>query len=293
VCQAAGENRVSQNDPVLECVVNISEGVRTDVLEEIIRAGGSAVLDVHSDPHHHRSVLTLAGPDAVRPVAARAVELLDLDEHIGVHPRLGVVDVVPFVAYSSPNTDADAEAARDAFAAWAATELDVPCFLYSGLPDGPHPTLPEVRRRAWHDLLPDVGPGTPHPTAGAMCVGARPLLVAYNVWLPRSVSIEQARAVATAVRRPGIRTLGLLVGDRPQISMNLIDPLRVTPADAFDAVAELIDVEGAELVGLVPQATLEAIDPGRWDRLDLGVDRTVEARLLTLGSGPGRSPQSG
>jgi glutamate formiminotransferase len=264
---------------VLECVVNISEGVHTATIDEIARAARSSLLDVHSDPHHHRSVLTLAGRDAVRHVAARAVEVLDLSDHVGVHPRLGVVDVVPFVAYSAPETHADAGAERDAFAAWAADELGVPCFLYDGLTGGSHPTLPEVRRRAWRDLLPDVGPAVPHPTAGAMCVGARPLLVAYNVWLPRTVSLTRTRQIATAVRRAGIRTLGLLVGDRPQISMNLIDPLHVTPADAYDAVAELTDVDGAELVGLVPQATLDSIDPGRWDQLDLGVDRTVEARL--------------
>jgi glutamate formiminotransferase len=268
---------------VLECVVNISEGARTDVIDEIGRAAGPALLDVHSDPHHHRSVLTLAGPDAARAVATRAVELLDVTEHIGVHPRLGVVDVVPFVAYSPPHAHTDAETARAAFADWAAAELGVPCFLYDGLAGGAHPTLPEVRRRAWHDLSPDVGPVAPHPTAGAICVGARPLLVAYNVWLPPRVSVQEARAIAAAVRRPGIRTLGLLVGGRPQISMNLVDPLNVTPADAFDAVAELIEVEGAELVGLVPQATLKAIDPGRWERLDLGVDRTVEARVRAAG----------
>lgn len=279
VCQAASGNPFGQNEPVLECVVNISEGVRTDVIDEIARAAGTALLDVHSDPHHHRTVLTLAGPDAVRPVAARAVELLDLSQHVGVHPRLGVVDVVPFVAYSAPDTDTDAETARDAFAAWAAVELGVPCFLYDGLAGATYPTLPEVRRRAWHDLWPDVGPVAPHPTAGAMCVGARPVLVAYNVWLPHTVSIEETRAIAAAVRRPGIRTLGLLVGDRPQVSMNLVDPLHVTPADAYDAVAELTDVDGAELVGLVPQASLKSIDPGRWDRLDLDADRTVEARL--------------
>jgi glutamate formiminotransferase len=275
---------VGQNDLVLECVVNISEGVRTTTIAEIAHAAGSALLDVHSDPHHHRSVLTLAGADAVRSVASRAVDLLDLTDHVGVHPRLGVVDVVPFVAYSRPSTDTDAETARDAFAEWAAVELGVPCFLYDGLAGGTHPTLPEVRRRAWRDLLPDVGPVAPHPTAGAMCVGARPLLVAYNVWLPRSVSLDETLAIATAVRRRGIRTLGLIVGDRPQISMNLIDPLLVTPGDAYDAVAELIDVDSAELVGLIPQASLDSIDPGRWDRLDLSADRTVESRLRAAGS---------
>ena len=264
---------------VLECVVNISEGVRRDVIADIASAAGDALLDVHSDPHHHRSVLTLAGTEAIRPVARRAVELLDLRDHVGVHPRLGVVDVVPFVAYSPPSTDADAEAARDQFATWAAEELGIPCFLYAGLAGEHLPTLPDVRRRAFVDLAPSTGPSAPHPTAGAMCVGARPLLVAYNVWLPRSTTLEEARRVAAAVRRPGIRALGLLVGDRPQVSMNLVDPLHVTPADAYDAVAELTEVDGAELVGLVPQSVVDSIDPGRWDQLDVGPDQTVESRL--------------
>ena len=104
-----------------------------------------------------------------------AVRRLDLRDHAGVHPRLGVVDVVPFVPLAG-SALADAVTARDAFAAWVVAELGVPCFLY-----GPERTLPEIRRRAWVELAPDVGPDEAHPSGGAICVGARRPLVAYNV----------------------------------------------------------------------------------------------------------------
>lgn len=262
---------------VLECVVNISEGRDRGVIEVIAAAAGDALLDVHTDPHHHRSVLTLVGEDAPRAVAVAALEHIDLRTHDGVHPRLGAVDVVPFVALDG-STDADALAARDRFAAWWAAEHGVPTFRY-----GPERSLPEVRRRAFRDLAPDHGPAAPHPTAGATAVGQRPVLVAYNVWVA-DVDLALVGALAAAVRRPGIRTLGLAVGDRWQVSMNLIAPDEVGPAEAYDAVvaatAELGGrVEGAELVGLVPERVLRAIPPVRWTALDLSEDRTIEARL--------------
>jgi glutamate formiminotransferase len=238
------------------------------------------VLDVHRDAHHHRTVLTLAGADAVRAVAARAVEALDLRGHDGVHPRLGVVDVVPFVALAG-STAADALAARDAFAAWFASRHGVPCFLY-----GPERTLPEVRRHAFRGLPPDVGPAAPHVTAGATAVGQRGVLVAYNVWLS-GTDLATAVRLAGQVRRRGIRALGLAVGDRHQVSMNLIDPAAVGPAAAFDAVARaaagVAEVSGAELVGLLPRAVLDAVPTHRWAELDLAADRTIEARLEAAG----------
>lgn len=262
---------------MLECVVNLSEGRDGDRLAALAEAAGGDLLDVHSDPHHHRSVLTLVGERAPRAVATTALRLLDLRQHEGVHPRLGVVDVVPFVALegSSPG---DAVAARDAFATWLATEHGVPCFLY-----GSERSLPDVRRHAFRDLAPDRGPAAPHPTAGATAVGARPVLVAYNVWLS-TPDLALARRVAAAVRAPGLRSLGLAVGARAQVSMNLIDPERLGPADAYDLVARTVTaaggaVAGAELVGLVPQAVLAAIDEARWSELDLSADRTIEARL--------------
>jgi glutamate formiminotransferase / 5-formyltetrahydrofolate cyclo-ligase len=257
---------------VLEAVVNVSEGRDADVLAALAAAAGDDLLDLHADRHHHRAVLTLAGAAAARRVAAVAVERIDLRIHDGVHPRLGAVDVVPFVPLRG-STMADAEAAADAFCRWAADELDLPCFRY-----GAARSLPEVRRLAFGELRPDCGPASPHPTAGACAVGARGVLVAFNLWLA-SPDLALARRVATAVRGDGIRALGLPVGDRVQVSMNLIDPFRVGPAEAWDRVAATAEVAGAELVGLVPAAVLDATPAERWAQLDLSPDRTIESRL--------------
>ena len=250
------------------------------MLLALAAAAGGTLLDVHSDPYHHRSVLTLGGePAAVeadaRALAADAVARLDLRRHAGVHPRLGVVDVVPFVPLEG-STLADAVAARDRFLAWAATELGLPGFAY-----GPERTLPDVRRRAFVDLAPDAGPSVPHETAGAVCVGAREVLVAYNVWLAEGADLALAREVARAVRGPSVRALGLDVGGRAQVSMNLVDPLVVGPAEAYDAVAALTGVAGAELVGLLPAAVLDRVPVSRWPELDLDGARTIESRLAT------------
>lgn len=267
---------------MLECVVNVSEGRDTDLLSSLSGAAGPELLDVHTDPDHNRSVFTLVGTDAPRRLAMAAVSALDISRHEGVHPRLGVVDVVPFVPLAG-STMADALAARDEFARWAADELGVPCFLY-----GPDRTLPEVRRRAWRDLAPDVTPvgnDAPHPTAGAMCVGARNILVAWNVWL--DADLDTAREIARRVRTGSIRTLGLQTGRYVQVSINLVDPLAHGPAEAWDAVAVEAQSLGtvvmrSELVGLVPRAVLDATEESRWEELDLSIDRTIEARLAAL-----------
>ena len=143
--------------------------------------------------------------------------------------------------------------------------------------------LPEVRRRAFRDLVPDAGPPTPHPTAGACCVGAREVLVAYNLWLAGS-TVAQARSVAAAIRQPALRALGLEVGEGVQVSMNLVAPERLGPAEAYDLVAAALvgsdaTIDRAEVVGLVPGAVLEAVDPSRWDELDLAPERSIEARV--------------
>jgi glutamate formiminotransferase len=263
---------------VLECVLNVSEGRDDAVLDRLAAAAGSELLDLHRDADHHRSVLTLVGVDAPRRVAVEAVDCIDLSRHAGAHPRLGVVDVVPFVPLAG-STMADAITARDEFATWLGGDLRVPVFLY-----GPERALPEVRRRAFHDLSPDQGPSAPHPTAGACCAGARDVLVAYNLWLAGS-SLAQARRVAAAIRQPTLRALGLQVGAAVQVSMNLVAPDRLGPADAYDLVAAALvgsgaSIERAELVGLVPAAVLEAVDPNRWELLDLAPERSIEARLL-------------
>ncbi len=284
--------------PLLECVVNVSEGRDPTWLDRLARTCGPALLDFHADPSHHRAVLTLAGTpdevdDAVRRLARQAVHELDLRAHQGVHPRLGVLDVVPFVSLRpdgpaggelrlGPGDISEAVAARDRFAAWAGSELEVPCFLYGPRPDGGR-TLPEVRRQAFGPLLPDTGPSSPHPSAGACAVGARDVLVAYNVWL-EGTDLPTAKEIARVVRGPGVRTLGLEVEDGHQVSCNLVDPWQVGPQTVVDRVrAELAGRRGrvghTELVGLVPAGVLRAIPESCWEELDLSWERTIEARL--------------
>lgn len=270
---------------MLECVVNVSEGRDAEVLAALAVAAGTSLLDVHTDAHHHRSVFTLAGPrveDGSRALVAAAVATIDLRHHAGAHPRLGAADVVPFVPLEGSSM-ADAVAARDRLARWAGTDLGVPCFLY-----GPERSLPDVRRAAFRTLAPDTGPPRPHPTAGATAVGARGVLVAYNVWLAAGTPEAVARQVAGAVRGRAVRALGLDVGGRAQVSCNLVLPLATGPADAFDAIAAAAravgaEVEGAELVGLMPAAVLRAVDRSRWKALDLEPSRTIEARLAEAG----------
>lgn len=257
---------------MLECVVNVSEGANTAVLTALSTATSADLLDVHSDVHHNRSVFTLMGTDAPRRLTVAAIAELSLPHHQGVHPRLGVVDVVPFVPLGD-STMRDALRARDEFAQWAAAELGVPCFLY-----GPERTLPFIRKNAWTTLMPDVGPQSPHPTAGAICVGAREPLIAYNVWL-EGVSLQRTREIASLVRTEHIRTLGLQVGEFTQVSVNLVSPARATPVDVVDAVKQHTTIHHCELVGLLPEEILRAIPQDRWEELDLAEDRTIESRL--------------
>jgi glutamate formiminotransferase / 5-formyltetrahydrofolate cyclo-ligase len=257
---------------VLGCVVNISEGQRRPVMDGIATAAGNALLDLHADPHHNRMVLTLAGEEAPMAVARVAVAELDLQAHQGVHPRIGVVDVVPFVPWTGASL-ADAVQARDRFAGWIAEELGVPAFRY-----GTERSLPVVRKEAFVALTPDDGPAVPHPTAGAVAVGARPPLVAWNVVLAEP-DLATAKRIASAVRGPRVRALGLAVGDEVHVSMNLVDPEVLGPGQAWDLVAAHAPIDRAELVGLVHRSVLDRLPPERWSQLDLSADRTVEARL--------------
>lgn len=260
---------------MLECVMNVSEGCDDDVLDRLAAGARPDLLDRHTDADHNRSVFTLVGTEAPRRVARLAVATLDIRSHAGVHPRLGVVDVVPFVPLIGAVL-ADALQAREAFAAWAAEELAVPCFFY-----GPERSLPDIRRNAFAALAPDTGPLEPHRTAGAMCVGARDPLVAYNVWLAGD-DLAAARRIAAEIRSPELRALGLPVGGGVQVSMNLVAPEYLGPGDAYDLVAARARIERAELVGLLPDAVLRAVPESRWADLDLDADKTVEARLAAL-----------
>ncbi|HXQ43803.1 MAG TPA: hypothetical protein VN816_04120 [Acidimicrobiales bacterium] len=272
----------------LVCVVNVSEGRDRTVIGAIAAAGGGVVLDVHSDPDHHRTVLTMAGEgleEAVRTVARRTVEMIDLRDHSGVHPRLGAIDVVPFCpidSHGSPLTGegdlSGAVGARDRFAMWAGEVLGLPCFLY-----GPGRTLPTVRRLAFKGLEPDSGPSVAHPTAGACAVGARFALVAYNLWLATG-DLAVAASIAAAVRSPAVRALGLPAAAMTQVSCNLVDPLSVGPTQIYDEIDRLArdagtSVSRAELVGLAPAAVVDAAPAPRWRELDLDPARTLESRL--------------
>lgn len=253
---------------MLECVVNISIGDDLKVVDELAVVCGEDLLDVHSDAFHNRSVFTLLGTRAPRKLTRLAIKRIDLNDHTGVHPRLGVVDVVPFIPLGD-STLSDALNARDKFARFVAQDLAVPCFTY-----GPNRSLPDIRRKAWKELNPDFGPSSPHPTAGAICVGARDLLVAYNIWLAED-DLALAKRIASKIRQPALRSLGLQVGERVQVSMNLVEPFVLGPAEAYDLVGEHGEIAGAELVGLVPEDVLESTPAHRWEELDLSPKRVL------------------
>jgi glutamate formiminotransferase len=270
---------------VFECVVNLSEGRDASLLTEFTASGGQSLRDLHTDAFHNRSVFTLINEASrlahdVHALLATAYTSLDLRRHEGVHPRFGVVDVVPFVALE-PEEAHEAVTLRDATAAWIADTFQVPVFLY-GPVDGGFRTLPEVRKLAFRTLMPDLGPESAPATLGASAVGARDLLVAWNLWL-RGVTLGEARSIARAVRRIEVRALAFQVGDQVQVSCNLVAPLVVGPSVVFDRVTSLLPALGsvarAELVGLAPKALLEMEDRTRWSQLDLSEERTIEGRI--------------
>ncbi|MHB8378627.1 MAG: hypothetical protein ACYDB2_01755 [Acidimicrobiales bacterium] len=270
---------------MFECVVNVSEGRRLDMLDALSIAAGDSLRDRHRDATHNRSVFTLVHDRDqlrrdVRSFASTALDALDLRGHVGVHPRFGVLDVVPFVALDDADT-LEAVALRDETAGWLATAFGLPVFLYGALDDGSSRSLPTVRREAFRTLLPDLGPEIPDVRWGASALGARGVLVAWNLWV-RGVSLEEARAVAKALRRREVRALAFGVGAFTQISFNLIEPLVVGPSAVFDEVANLVPrgaIDHAELVGLIPEAVLRTQDAARWAELDLNYEATIEARL--------------
>lgn len=277
---------------LIECVPNVSEGRDAGVIDALAQACGPDLLDVHADPDHHRSVFTLAGtPESVeaamRSLARACVEHVDLGAHEGVHPRLGALDVAPFVDLREGDGLAVATARR--FAAWLGAEMAVPAFLYDAA-DPAGRGLPEVRRGAFTTHHPDHGPPRPHPSAGASAVGARPLLIALNCDLDTD-NLEVAASIAAEVREssgglPGVRALGfvLATADCAQVSMNLTDLAATGVEDACAAVRERavargVDVARVELVGLMPAAELaRSSDEFRaWSGLDASM--TIEARL--------------
>jgi len=267
---------------VLEAVPNVSEGREASSIDEIGRAFGAraSLLDTHVDADHHRSVFTLAAErdalvESLVAGVARALELVDLRLHDGVHPRVGAVDVVPLV----PLVPADMDAAKTAALSVAdrlAVELGLPVYLYGEVGGGRRPAffrrggLAELERRVVSgELMPERGPATIDAHSGAVLVGARPPLVAYNVDLAtRDVAL--ARAIAAVVREsggglPGVQAIGLFLprSGRVQVSMNVLDldrsPLHeVVERVAREAAARGVEVAGGDLVGLVPERVLRA-----------------------------------
>ena len=285
---------------MLECVVNVSEGRRADVLARLATACGPALLDLHADGDHHRSVFTLAGEgDAAEEAAHALLEAaaaeVDLVGHLGVHPRLGAVDVVPFVALDGSDP-ADAVAAAVRFGRSVAERWDLPVFLYDEA-DPERRTLPSVRRDAFRGRSPDFGPPAAHPRLGAVAVGARPVLVAVNCDLA-GPDLDAAREIARAVRErdgglPGVRALGFMLASRgqAQVSMNLVDLAATGLEDACTAVrtqAERrgVHVAAVELVGLVPGAELRRCSRAFLEWAGLGPELTIEARLVASRSSP-------
>ncbi len=255
---------------------NVSEGRDRIVIDQIGAAFGEHLLDVHSDPDHHRSAYTLAGhPNdisrAVAAGAARAVQLLDISGHDGVHPHIGVVDVAPIIYLDDADRGAACAEAL-VLADMLGSELGLPVFLYGILAGGR--TRAQLRRGGpveltrrvqAGELTPDFGPPTIHPTAGAALVAARPPLVAFNVELGPGATFEDARAIAAAIRDggdeglPGVRAIGLWLerGGLAQVSTNVEDHRQTPLAAVVAAVARHAQPAAAELVGLAPRAAFD------------------------------------
>jgi glutamate formiminotransferase len=281
---------------MLECVANVSEGRNVVALRAIADACGASLLDVHTDPDHHRSVFTLAGPDlydaatAARDLARAVARHVSIAGHEGVHPRVGALDVVPFVALdgtTSERTQA-ADAARD-FGRWWAESHAVPVFFYDDA-DTEGRDLPDIRRRGFTTRRPDLGPDAPHPTLGATAVGARKPLVAINLVLA-TPDLAVARRIAREVRQrdgglPGVRALGLMLEStgQPQVSMNLIDLDRTGIEEACRRVRQLArreqtDVDSVEVVGLIPRAALDRCSDEFLAWADVRASAAIEARV--------------
>jgi glutamate formiminotransferase len=296
---------------LIECVPNLSEGrdqagVRA-VAEAIARVPGAVLLDTTSDADHNRSVITFAGPpEAVAEAAFRAVskaaEIIDLNQHRGIHPRLGALDVLPFVPLAAADLQLCAALAHQVGQRiW--DELRIPVYFYAAaalLPD--RRRLEDVRRgqfeglreTVFHDQAkcPDIGGPALHPTAGAVIAGARKILIAYNINL-NSADLTLARAIAAAIRErggglPGVKALGLPLHSRGvvQVSMNITDyeltPLRTV----YDAVKSLADARGvsileSELIGLAPRSALAPGDAAHLKLADFTPDRLIENRLAS------------
>ncbi len=289
---------------LIEAVPNISEGRRGDVIDRLAstlsQSPGVVLLDRTSDADHNRTVFTYAGsPVDVRDASVRLVKEaarhIDLRRHRGAHPRMGAVDVLPFVPLEGVTLkDCAALAHQAGEAIW--TECQVPVYFYEAAARDESRRRLEVVRKGGFEapaLPPDLGSAI-HPTAGATIVGARPFLIAYNVNLA-SADVDAAKAIARAIRTssgglPCLKALGLALPSRgvAQVSMNLTDFQVTSVDDAFTAVAQQaerrgIGVLGSELIGLIPRRAVPRIDV-RWENFDDSM--ILENRLAALRSSP-------
>lgn len=270
---------------LVECVPNFSEGRRPEVVSQIRDAiaavEGVAILDVSSDASHNRTVVTFVvtverAVDAAFAGIAKARDVIDLNAHSGEHPRMGAADVVPFVPLEGTTMEDCIVLART-LGERVGRELEIPVFLYERAATTPtRENLADVRRGEFEGLRdeigtnparkPDFGPERIHPTAGAVAIGARPFLVAYNVYLGPASNLAVAKEVAKSVRGSvgGLRYvkgLGFEVDGQAQVSMNLVDTERTPLHQAFDMVKMEAQARGvsptwSEIVGLVPERVL-------------------------------------
>ena len=296
--------------PLIECVPNVSEGRRANVIEALaatISGPGAHLLDQSSDASHNRTVYTFAGnPIGVQAALVRlvtaAVDAIDLRQHEGVHPRIGAVDVVPFVPLNNATMEDCIELAASTGAA-IADQLRIPVFLYEeAARKDDRRSLSDIRRGGLAGLTyrmrdaawqPDFGPSQMHPSAGATAIGARPILIAYNVNLA-SNRLGVAKRIASAIRTSSggfshVKAIGVhLDNGIAQVSMNLTNYRETPLATVFDAVAREAAVDGvrileSEIVGLVPADALPT-DPRKRIKLrEADLDRILEARLKQAG----------
>jgi glutamate formiminotransferase / 5-formyltetrahydrofolate cyclo-ligase len=280
----------------LLAIPNVSEGRDRAAIDAIAAAFDARLLDVHFDPDHHRSVFTLAGAPgrlagAVLNGAAEAIRRVDLDRHVGIHPRVGGIDVAPIV-YLEPEDRGAACAEGLVLGDLLGDELELPVFLYGELARGR--TLADLRRGGpaklaerveSGELRPDFGPRRLHPTAGAVLVAARPPLVAFNVELAPPATLEDARSIAARIREGGpeglkaVRAIGLWLAAREvaQVSTNVEDH-RATPlARVVEAIARHATPIRGELVGLAPRVAFDGFP----DDLPVANRRTVEEALAS------------
>jgi len=272
---------------IIECIPNVSEGRRVDVVEGIARAirgvPGVRLLDHSSDSSHNRTVFTMAGDAAALKAAVlamyeRAVPAIDLRAHSGEHPRLGAIDVVPFVPIEDVTMEACVALAKDVGAA-VASRFGVPVYLYEEASNNPaRRNLEDIRRGEFEGLAakmaspgwsPDFGPAAPHLTAGASVIGARFPLIAYNINL-NTGRLDVAKKIAAAIRQSSggfryVKASGFELKDRGivQVSMNLTNYEKTSIFRVFEAVKREAERYGvsileSEIVGLVPSAALNA-----------------------------------